>query len=225
MSILTVLDVQDLCLGNQTASSLGNLLSQAQSLAEGPDGAHRCLEKKEHTEQLVVNSSGIARLSLLPLEVSENNPITISSRGVYLGDSASPEWIDLDSSKYEVDIISGEIIFNPSVASSYLSQRIQSFSGASRYNLQPRRQRRVSPQIRAKYFSGWDFRSSDLDPVGVKIKEVIKTIALLLVQLNASQTAQGLAGIASKNWDMSNLQEQLKAQLLIMQQWRPRRGG
>lgn len=226
MAILTVSDVEGLCLGEQTSESLRSLLRQAQSLAEGPEGAHRPLEKGVHREIITIGGNGVGRFTRLPIDATQS--VTIEMRGHYRQlafgvATGSAAWVTLaEDTDYQLDADTGEIRLVGLACSTYLGGLCGHAEPYGLARSRSRRMRRNGPKLQATYTTGWDFQSSSLDAAGMAIKDAVKALLELLPAANESMTTNSLLGMYSRQYDMKNIQAQMDRYLSVLQQWRPK---
>lgn len=160
---------------------------KAQMIAEGPQGAHRPLEKTPFTETPRL-MNGIARLTRFPIDTTI--ALVVQTRGITRF-SVNDTWQTIPDTGYTLDAELGELRIEQLFGT---SESRFSLRGGGAYNNYPRQRgrgisfRSVGPEVRVTYTAGFDFQAT---PESHEVQQ-IKAALAAIVTLQTSNLSTGL---------------------------------
>jgi hypothetical protein len=154
-------------------AQLENAIAIAESLAQSSSGANRQLAIADYTEIFDIGSN-VSYLSYFPIVEPESIQVWYrgSSAGYYNLNYDAAEWVLIDSDRYLVDAIAGEIALNNFLYAASVRRPTA---------------RRVRSQIKVSYKAGFDFSSTSPEVIGMK-----SVLTQLVNQINSPAIASGI---------------------------------
>lgn len=190
--------------------AINAVILRAQTLAEGPQGAHRPLSKQEFAETPILGSNATLRLSRWPIDT--NATVTVQVRRSNSGHNAyayDNNWVTLASGDYVLDEELGEIYIESLAGSGAASSQFSLIGGLGNYPVAGhqagsfrRRARPQPPRVKVTYTAGFDFQADPLSTDALRIKVAVAGIAAIQQSsLRKGLRQEVLTGFKSVTYD------------------------